>query len=209
MLINFKDLCNKYHFLPSGIIHVGAHNLEEKSDYEIMGVKKIVWIEGNPEVYLKNMGLVDGSDQILLNELVWELDDVDVDFKITNNLQSSSILDMSKHLLYHPDVFVEKSIKMKTKTLDKIISDIGVDPKEYNFINLDIQGVELRALKGFSNNLKFIDYIYTEVNTGEVYSNNDTIDEMDSYLSNFGFSRVETSITQYEWGDAFYIKNKI
>jgi FkbM family methyltransferase len=209
MLINFRDLCHKYNFTPTGIIHVGAHDLEEKPDYENMGVKKILWIEGNPEVYQKNRDLVDGSDQILLNELVWEFDNDELEFKITNNLQSSSILDMNKHKLHHPDVTVDKSILMKTKTLDSIIDEIKIDPEVYNFINLDIQGVELRALKGFSKNLKFINYIYTEVNTGEVYSDNDTMEEMDSYLTQFGFERVETNITPYEWGDAFYIKNRI
>ena len=33
--------------------------------------------------------------------------------------------------------------------------------------------------------------------------------EIDEYLSNFGFSRVETKILdQYGWGDAFYKKEK-
>ena len=29
---------------------------------------------------------------------------------------------------------------------------------------------------------------------------------MDDFLNTKGFERVETSITPFEWGDAFYIK---
>ena len=50
MLINFNDLL----FLSSninGIIHIGAHNLEELEDYLKGNVKRIIWIEANPEKY--------------------------------------------------------------------------------------------------------------------------------------------------------------
>ena len=50
MLINFNDL-----FLLSstvnGIIHIGAHNLEELPDYLKGNVRRIIWIEANPEKY--------------------------------------------------------------------------------------------------------------------------------------------------------------
>jgi hypothetical protein len=84
----------------------------------------------------------------------------------------------------------------------------GFNPDDYDFLNLDIQGVELRALKGFEKYISGIDHIYTEVNSGEVYINNDSINEMDSYLNDMGFDRGATYLTQYEWGDAIYIRRK-
>jgi hypothetical protein len=82
-----------------------------------------------------------------------------------------------------------------------------IDGSEIDFLNLDIQGVELRALKSMGSYLDSIKYIYTEINTGEVYKENDQLDDLDEFLRNKGFNRVETKLTPYEWGDALYIKN--
>ena len=60
--------------------------------------------------------------------------------------------------------------------------------------------------KGFGEILNNIKYIYTEVNTASVYKDCALVGELDEYLSRYGFSRVETKMTPFEWGDAFYIK---
>ena len=78
---------------------------------------------------------------------------------------------------------------------------------DYNFINLDIQGVELRALKSMEEYLHKIKYIYSEVNCDDVYLNCDKVNDIDNYLKQFGFERVETKWWgDSKWGDAFYIK---
>jgi hypothetical protein len=72
---------------------------------------------------------------------------------------------------------------------------------------LDIQGAELLALKGFGDFLNKISKVYVEVNTNYLYKNCSLIQEIDDYLLKFKFKRVETNMTQFEWGDAFYIKD--
>ena len=67
-----------------------------------------------------------------------------------------------------------------SKKGDTLIKDNGINMCDYNFLNLDIQGAELLALRGIEDNLKFIDYIYTEVNTGEVYKNCAKVYEIDN-----------------------------
>jgi hypothetical protein len=96
-----------------------------------------------------------------------------------------------------------------TKKLSDILVNYNHIP--FNFINLDIQGAELKALKGMENylNQNNIDYIYTEVNGSYVYKNCNLIHELDEYLSKFSFKRVETSWYNNDpttWGDAFYVK---
>ena len=77
----------------------------------------------------------------------------------------------------------------------------------YNFLNFDIQGAELKALKGMEEYLNKVDYIYTEVNCDYVYKNCALITEIDEYLSQFRLYRVETEWCQdFKWGDAFYIR---
>ena len=77
-----------------------------------------------------------------------------------------------------------------------------------NFLNLDIQGAELLALKGMAKYLKHIKYIYTEVNTEKVYKDCALITEIDDFLKLHGFSRkCEAIYRQFGWGDALYIRD--
>ena len=84
------------------------------------------------------------------------------------------------------------------------------DLRGANFMNVDVQGYELEVFKGGKETLEQIEYVYCEVNRGEMYEGNPMIEELDEYLGGYGFERVETHWpeTWYKWGDAFYIKNK-
>jgi hypothetical protein len=127
----------------------------------------------------------------------------DVKFNISNNGQSSSILEFGLHSTYHPHVHYVSSFEAQTKMLKDIICNYNI---HFNFLNFDIQGAELKALKGMESYLLNVDYIYTEVNTNQVYKGCAIINELDDYLQQFGFVRVETKMTSFEWGDAFYIR---
>ena len=50
MLIPLKYFIN-FQIPIKGIIHVGAHELEEMKDYLTRGIDKIIWIEANPAKY--------------------------------------------------------------------------------------------------------------------------------------------------------------
>lgn len=206
MLIPFNTICKKYDLKIRGILHLGAHLLEEKEDYDNHNISKVVWIEGNTDIAEKAKLKSDGNIHKVYNYLISDKDDEEVEFNIANNGQSSSILKLGKHSMYHPDVVYTNTIKGKTKTLKTIIKDNTLDINDYNFLNIDLQGVELKAIKGLGEYLHYIDYIYTEVNSGNVYEGNDLIVDIDSYLNEYGFERVETQFTGAEWGDAFYIK---
>jgi len=207
MLIKLDYLSKKYGFKPKGVLHVGAHLGEEAKDYNSLDVKNVIWVEGNEKLIdsLKlNLEGMEGHQ--VLEYLVSDLNDKEYDFNISNNGQSSSILEMDKHLIYHPQVRYIDSVKVKSKRIDTIIKDNGIDIGDYDFLNLDIQGAELIALKGMGETIKGFKYIYTEVNIGEVYKGCAKINEIDDYIGQYGFERVETKITPSEWGDAFYIK---
>ena len=207
MLINLEYMCQKYSFKPKGVLHVGAHLGEEAVDYNKMGINKVVWIEGNEDLIgqLKN-NLSKYSYQVILSYFVSNADDEEYDFNISNNGQSSSILKMDKHLKYHPDVNIVDIKKVKSKRIDTIVKEHNINIDDYDFLNLDIQGAELLALEGMGETIKPFKYIYTEVNTGEVYKGCAKMTEIDTFLGKYGFERVETEMTPSEWGDALYIK---
>ena len=64
---------------------------------------------------------------------------------------------------------------------------------------MDVQGFELEVLKGGENCIKNIDYITTEVNRDEVYKDCAKVEQIDQFLDDYGFIRVETSWEGIIW----------
>lgn len=210
MLIHLRYLCDKYNFIPKGIIHVGAHMGEESEVYSELGIENVVWVEANEKIFQHLcQKLSHKKSYKFLNYLVSDTDNRDYEFHITNNGESSSLLELEEHKIEHPHIFVTETVNLKSKTLDSIISSNNIDTNNYNLLNLDIQGAELLALKGSVELLNKIDYIYSEVNIKHLYKDCALMDEMDAFLKEFGFERVEEKILNHGWGDAFYVKTKL
>jgi FkbM family methyltransferase len=202
MLISLHELVSKYNIVFKGILHVGAHECEEIQDYEqYIGRNKIVWIEALPD---KVEICKYRFPNILIENAVVSNAIENVTFHVSNNGQSSSILEFGLHAHFHPHVHYTHSFEIETKLLKNIICNYNID---YNFLNLDIQGAELKALQGMEEYLPKVDYIYTEVNSDYVYQGCALITEIDAYLLKFGLHRVETNWCEnFRWGDAFYIR---
>ena len=202
MIIPLINLVQKYNIQFKGVLHVGAHECEELKDYEnYLPRNKILWVEALPD---KVEFCKKTFPDVLIEQAVVSDKIETVKFNRSNNGQSSSILELGTHETLHPHVHYTDSFMVETKLLKDIIYKY---PIEYNFLNLDIQGAELKALKGMEEYLHKVDYIYTEVNADYVYKNCALINEIDDYLIKFGLHRVETQIyREYNWGDAFYIR---
>ena len=207
MLISLVDLINKYKICFKGILHVGAHECEELNEYEkFVPITHILWVEGLPDKveYCKNK-----YPNVIIEQAVVSDKCEVVKFNRSNNGQSSSILELGLHKNFHPEVHYVGYFETETKMLKDIVGKY-YDNIPFNFINLDIQGAELKALKGMEEYLKNVDYIYTEVNSDYVYEGCCIIDELDNYLEQFDLVRVETKWWgDCKWGDAFYIKKNI
>ena len=91
--------------------------------------------------------------------------------------------------------------------VDTIIEEKGFDRRLFNFVNIDIQGAELIALQGMEEQLKFLDYVYLEVNEKHLYEDCALIPEVNKFLLARGFKGVAIKMTNHGWGDALYIKH--
>jgi len=202
MLLSFTGLRKKYNMDVKGIIHVGAHYGEEISEYVDNGIQDIVVFEplsecfdvllnkvmdlnANIEGHQVALGSAPGTATMYLSD---------------NEKQSSSILKPKVHLTHHPHVKFDGTEEVEVDLLDNF------DTRDYNFLNMDVQGYELEVLKGATETLKHVDYVYCEVNRDEVYEGNAYVEELDEFLSTYGMERVETSWEGQIWGDALYIK---
>lgn len=189
----------------NGVFHVGAHTCEEMPYYNTWGVTadKIVWVDA---IQSK---VDEGKARNIPNIYQAVITDKDNDivmFHESNNVQSSSVLNLKTHLQAHPWVHYVKSTPMQTVTVDTFFKLNNLNPANYSFWNFDIQGAELLALKGGIEALKHATALYLEVNKDELYENCALIGELEQFLAEHGFSRAHLHMTQYGWGDAVYIK---
>lgn len=207
MLMRFDYLFDKYNIRPKGVIHIGASEGQEAEMYYKCGVERSIWIEAIPEVFQELVKKVAKyPNSLAINACVGEEDGRDVEFNISSNGgQSSSYLNFKLHSDFHPDVtFIEKR-RMTTVRIDTLLDNVfGIE--KYDFLNIDLQGCELLALRGMGDLMNNIKYAYIEVNQGELYENCALVDQIDQFLEQYGLVRVETKWTKNLWGDAFYIK---
>lgn len=102
MLISFEQLMPFIDKSVHGILHVGAHLCEELQSYKKILCDDIIWIEADPDTYLK--AKEDNPEQLIYNYLITDEDDIYVPFNVANNNESSSIFDFGTHEVYHSDI---------------------------------------------------------------------------------------------------------
>lgn len=212
MLISYKQCVLEIGKKPTGILHIGAHLGEEFEDYKANDVEYIVWVEANDSLLpsLKQKTKDEGIIQHYVNAALSDKDNETVQFNITNNGQSSSILDFGTHSNHYPDISIIEKRSVQTCRMDSLCkNNPNIDLGKVQFVNLDIQGAELLALQGFGDLLKEysnITAIYSEINLEQLYVNAPIVYEIDSYLFKFGFKRRLTHVVEQQWGDALYVR---
>ncbi len=201
-----KSILDQYKIVTHGVLHIGAHELEERGFYNNtlhVTDDNIVWIDANPRLVAQ--ARAHGNANVYQGAISYE--SKELDFHITNNGQSSSLLEFGTHAIHHPWVHFVDHIKVQTETLGQFFQRNNLDGKKYNFWNLDIQGVEYDALRAATEFLPYVDAIYTEVNTAEVYRGCGLLSQIDELLTTHGFKRIRTEMTPANWGDALYIRS--
>jgi hypothetical protein len=217
MLIDFNKV-KKYGIVPRGTIHVGMHKAEEYEIYRNSGCYWICFIEANKTL----VDLVRSDKSIspyVIHAAVSDKKEI-VKFNITNNGESSSILELGDHASIYPGIVNIESAEMETRTLDDIFQ-VGVKNPEpaikskqmfhllkyFNILNFDIQGAELKAMKGLTD-WSLIEAVFTEVNYREMYKGCPLIGEIEEFLAEKGFVKVEEVDTGAGWGDALFVKSE-
>ena len=207
MLITFEEI-NKILLLKkidiTGSLHIGAHECEEINFYNQLGLenKDIIWIDAIPSKV--NEAINRGIPNVY-NAVITDKDDDNVVFNISNNFQSSSVLEFGTHLQEHPWVSYVDKIEQKSITIDTFFERNNIDASKYDFWNFDIQGAELMALKGAIKSIKYAKALYLEVKEKELYKKCGLINEIDTFLFQYNFKRVLTNMTPHGWGDALYM----
>nr|WP_250811886.1 FkbM family methyltransferase [Neorhizobium tomejilense] len=203
----FVDDINRHGIALRGVLHLGAHSGSERAKYRQLNISPVVFVEANPTLASSLRQKFSEDTDVKIVEAAASNSSGRATFNVTSMDQSSSLLDLKRHAELYPSIAVEKSISVETKTIDQIVRELDIEGESINLLVMDIQGAELLALEGASNQLNYIDAIQLEVNYSELYEGCPLIYDLDQFLYRKDFVRVRTSTPfSPEWGDALYVK---
>lgn len=205
MLLNLKKLSQNFNLTFKGVAHFGAHLGQEVETYNDLNINEIHLFEPQKKIFKILKKNFNKQSNVYLYEygLGSKNEIVQLYSAKQNHGASSSILQPTNHLKYYPEISFENNEKIEIKKYD----DLNLT--NVNFLNIDVQGYELEALKGCKNSLNnFINYIYIEISRKPLYRGGVLMGELDRFLESYGFIRVSTrwASSKIPWGDAFYIQ---
>ena len=204
MLFSVSELNDLLNIQPKGVLHVGAHLAEESHDYQLHNWGKTYWVEAQPDKVHSMQKTLDPSINEVIHCVVWSESGIEMQFNLASNGESSSLLKFGSHSKTYPKIKYLEQIKVTTSTLAEVLPDNA----QCDFLNLDLQGVELQALIGLGSKISNFKWIYTEVNNKEVYENCTLVNALDDHLNPLGFSRAYSRwVIGAGWGDALYVRD--
>lgn len=211
MLVKFEKIQNRFGVRPKGVLHVGANVGEEAAQYEKAGIKNVVWIEANPDIYKTLVMNVASLGHKTFNFCAGDENKETVLHVANNNGQSSSILELGTHKKQHPEVKYTHDIPVPMMRIESFFSYVPgqserYDLKDIDYLSMDIQGSELLALRGMGGLLRQFKWLYIEINRGPVYVDCPHVNDLDLFLNGFGFKRVFTADWVGDWTDALWVK---
>tara|TARA_R110002050_G_scaffold7274_4_gene28448 strand:+ start:3748 stop:4380 length:633 start_codon:yes stop_codon:yes gene_type:complete len=163
----------------------------------------VVSFECNPEALNHCRKLLSENQNIkLVEKAVWSENKTMKFYPVTNgNIGASSAFKANSKYPY--EQYEQSIVEVDAVRLDDWWKDNQTE--NIDLICMDIQGSELEALKGMGDLLKNVKYIITECQYKRLYKDTPLVDDLDEYLSSFGFVCREIQDANDWFGDAIFI----
>jgi len=170
------------------IIDVGAAIGEySEAAHFIFRDAKIIAFEPIPDSFEKLKVIATQIKKMQCFNLALSDKEGEAEFHLNEFNFSSSLLNMTKtHKEIFPFTKNETIIKVRTDKLENVLEHL--DLKKPILLKIDVQGAELKVLKGTTELLKNIDVIQLEVSFMNFYDGQASIEDIISFLKSFGFS---------------------
>ena len=207
MLIDLKASIDSFNMTIRGVVHVGAHYGQEYEEYRKNGINDIIFIEPCDAAFKTLQAKMIHDPNVILFQCACGEKEGHEDMYVSpgNQGQSNSLLRPKIHQQYYPDIPFREDWREKVAV--RRLDDLPFTRQRYNLLMMDTQGAEMMVLKGAADTLPHLDYIYTEVNSQELYEGNAMVTELDDFLRRCGFERKATHwVGTQGWGDAIYIR---
>jgi len=124
---------------------------------------------------------------------------------VDGNQGASSLFKVSGK--YEIEQYAQKEIKVECTTLEAFITEREIS--SIDLLWMDVQGAELKALKGLGEKLHIIKVMNIEVEFMEIYSGQPLFEEILRFLENKSFKFVGFSHKGEYSADAVFINEKI
>ncbi len=213
----FAYLYKWFDCIPKGVFQVGASSGGEIKGFITQGIKTGIFVEPLPVAFQK---LKEASSSqpgyFPVHAVCMDVVGGKFDFYVSSSGgASSSALKPSGHLTVHPEVkFDSHPITLESTTVDQIVADFKDQGRAdviapIDLLYLDTQGAELSVLKGATEFLKQVRYVFTEVSRGGLYEKDVNHSALTEYLDSQGFSLAFLYLNRHGWGDALYVRNSV
>ena len=213
----FAYLYKWFDCIPKGIFQVGASFGQEIKVFVTQGIETGIFVEPLPDAY---QGLKKATSSqpgyFPINAVCMDIVGKECGFYVSSSGGgASSALKPSGVLTVHPEVkFDSQPITLMSTTVDRIVADFKDQGRAdiigpIDLLYLDTQGAELSVLKGATEFLKQVRYVFTEVSRGGLYENDVNHRALTEHLESQGFSLAFLYLNRHGWGDALYIRNSV
>lgn len=191
---------------------VGAHRFQEAAllDWIFPALKRIYLFEPLPTMQSTLQALAKSDKRITVFPYALADTDGQLDFRVTSNDgESSSLLPLGRHQSLFPGISVDKTIRVETRRLERLIS-IG-DVVQPDFLILDVQGAEHQILSSIPDHvLAKVRLIYSEVSIEPVYEGSRPLSEITALLGqnfvNIGYAPITEDVPIH--GNAVFVRKE-
>lgn len=207
------------HVAVHGVIHVGAHEGQEVDAYLAHGCGRIVLVEANPEACRILRERFGARPEVDLIEAA-ALDEVGtatlrIHTSRSGSTEPASVLELKRFKEILPTLETPRTVEVQAARLDTLLEQNGIDAAEFQLLNVDVQGAELRVLRGAELTLAAVDAVLTEIHIVELYDGAASELEVDEFLAARGFERADFVYHElYDeqgtfpaWGEALYVRS--
>lgn len=203
------DACSTFDVPITGLIHVGANRGSEYATYCARTHGPILYLEAIPELAEQLRRRLDPERPHFMRQaVVSDVAGETVSFHVaSNNGGSSSMLAPGRHAELYPSITFDQTLELTTERLDDIITE-RQEVGRYNVLLLDVQGAELKVLKGAPELLSAVDAVFTEVSSEALYEGGCTFLEVTNLLAETGLVFRAADMNADGWGDAFYSRTR-
>jgi FkbM family methyltransferase len=197
------DLINKFSLELNSVLHIGAHYGEEAQQYWDAGIRKVTFIEADPETFkICERNISKFPNFMAICALLTNSINQTHRFYISSNDgMSSSVLKPGRHLLEHPDITFDSSKYIAGQTLDSL------KLHNHDLVVIDVQGAEDLVILGGMQTIDQAKYLFIEVNSGELYINDASITKLINLLDE-NFVLINLEMNNHYYGDAFFINKQ-
>jgi putative glycosyltransferase len=202
-----------------GVIHVGAHEGQEVDPYLAHGCGRIVLVEPNPDACRILRERFGSRPEVQVIEAA-ALDEAGsatlrLHTSRSGSTEPASVLELKRFKEIVPTLETPRTVEVNADRLDMLLERSGIDGADFQLLNVDVQGAELRVLRGAERTLASVAAVLAEVHVVDLYDGAATERELDEFLRARGFERADVVYhdlydengTFPAWGEALYVRS--